>query len=58
VIYANTIFDEDMVEMTDEERMSRILAFISNVERLLGADSGSLISVMQMFGNGDAAGDE
>lgn len=58
VIYANTIFDDDMVEMTDEVRMSRILAFISNVERLLGAESGSLMSVMQMFGNGDGARDD
>ncbi|AIQ57958.1 TetR/AcrR family transcriptional regulator [Paenibacillus borealis] len=58
VIYANTIFDDDMVEMTDEVRMSRILAFISNVERLLGAESGSLMSVMQMFGYGDGARDD
>ncbi|AIQ29126.1 MULTISPECIES: TetR/AcrR family transcriptional regulator [Paenibacillus] len=58
VIYANTIFDDDMVEMTDEVRMSRVLAFISNVERLLGAESGSLMSVMQMFGNGEEARDE
>jgi AcrR family transcriptional regulator len=49
VIYANTIFDDDRVEMTDELRMSRILAFITNVERLLGAETGSLMSVMQMF---------
>lgn len=53
VIYANTIFDDDMVEMTNEVRTSRILAFILNVERLLGAESGSLMNVMQMFGNGD-----
>jgi AcrR family transcriptional regulator len=53
VIYANTIFDDDMVELTNEERTSRVLAFIVNVERLLGAESGSLMSVMQMFGNGD-----
>lgn len=57
VIYANTIFDDDMVEMTDEVRMSRILAFIANVERLLGAESGSLMSVMQMFGNTDGERD-
>ncbi|WP_342549257.1 TetR/AcrR family transcriptional regulator [Paenibacillus sp. FSL P2-0089] len=50
VVYATTIFDQDMVEMTEDERMSRILAFIANVERLLGAGSGSLMSVMQMFG--------
>jgi len=52
VIYANTIFDDDMVQMTNEERASRIQAFVFNVERLLGVKSGSLIDVMQMFGNG------
>lgn len=57
IIYANTIFDEEMVEMTEEVRMSRILAFIANVERLLGAEEGSLISVMQAFGgNGEMSG--
>ncbi|WP_342562121.1 TetR/AcrR family transcriptional regulator [Paenibacillus sp. FSL R7-0345] len=60
IIYANTIFDEEMVEMTEEVRMSRILAFIANVERLLGAEEGSLISVMQAFGGngGDERGNE
>ncbi|MNF06791.1 hypothetical protein D3C80_2068190 [compost metagenome] len=60
IIYANTIFDEEMVEMTDEVRMSRILAFIANVERLLGAGEGSLMSVMQAFGGigGDEPGNE
>ncbi|WP_048601005.1 TetR/AcrR family transcriptional regulator [Rubeoparvulum massiliense] len=56
IAYANTVFDDDMVELTNEERASRIQAFIFNVERLLGAESGSLMSVvMQMFdsGNGD-----
>jgi len=51
IIYANTIFDEDIVPMTDEERISRIQAFIYNVERLLGAEGGSLAIVMQMFSN-------
>lgn len=58
VIYANTIFDDDMVEMTEEERMSRVMAFIYNVEKLLGAESGSLMSVMQMFGGGVETGHE
>ncbi|WP_314589967.1 TetR/AcrR family transcriptional regulator [Paenibacillus terrigena] len=58
VIYANTVFDDDMVSMTNEERGSRMLAFVCNVERLLGADSGSLMSVMQMFGGGDGSSDE
>ncbi|MFX3631750.1 MAG: TetR/AcrR family transcriptional regulator [Candidatus Pristimantibacillus sp.] len=50
VVYMNTVFDDDMVEMTNEELASRIQAFIFNVERLLGAESGSLMYVMQMFG--------
>jgi len=50
VIYANTVFDDEMVQMTDEERASRIQAFVHNAERLLGAESGSLMSVMQAMG--------
>lgn len=49
VTYANTIFDDDIVQMTIEERARRIQAFVFNVERLLGAEKGSLLSVMQMF---------
>ncbi|MMZ63222.1 hypothetical protein D1872_254650 [compost metagenome] len=58
VIYANTVFDDDMVTMTNEERTSRMLAFICNVERLLGAEIGSLMSVMEMFGGEDGGGHE
>ncbi|WP_442602015.1 TetR/AcrR family transcriptional regulator [Paenibacillus sp. KN14-4R] len=59
VIYANTVFDDDMVEMTNEERASRMQAFVFNVERMLGAESGSLMSiVMQMFGSGDGGSNE
>ena len=50
VTYANTIFDDDMVEMTNEQRFTRVQAFIFNVERLLDVERGSLMSVMQMFG--------
>lgn len=50
VTYMNTVFDDDMVEMTAEERASRIHAFIFNTERLLGAESGSLMEVKHMFG--------
>ncbi|MCU6708734.1 TetR/AcrR family transcriptional regulator [Paenibacillus sp. J5C_2022] len=49
VIYANTIFDDDMVAMTDEERATRMQAFVHNLERMLGADSGSLMDTMKMF---------
>ncbi|WP_195573985.1 TetR/AcrR family transcriptional regulator [Paenibacillus sp. 1001270B_150601_E10] len=50
VIYAATVFDDDMITMTNEERFSRMVAFISNVERLLGAESGSLMETLKMFG--------
>jgi len=53
VTYANTVFDEDMGPMTNEERGTRIEAFIYNVERMLGAERGSMMSVMQMFSNPD-----
>ncbi|MEH7346231.1 TetR/AcrR family transcriptional regulator [Bacillus sp. JJ1532] len=49
VTYMNTVFDDDMVEMTAEERASRIHAFIFNSERLLGTENGSLMEVIQMF---------
>ena len=49
VTYANTIFDDDMVQMSNEDRVTRIQAFIFNIERLLDVERGSLMSVMQMF---------
>lgn len=57
VIYLNTIFDNDMVEMTGEERFARLQAFAFNAERLLGAESGSLMYLLQKLGsekNGDS----
>jgi len=47
--YTNTVFDDDIIEMTNEERALRIKAFIYNIERLLGAESGSLMKVIQVF---------
>ena len=58
VAYMNTVFDDDMVKMTNEERASCIQAFIFNAERLLGAESGSLMCVMQMFGGGNGDSNE
>lgn len=52
VAYTNTVFDDDMVDLTDEERAARIPAFVFNVERLLGVESGSLMYMMKMFGSG------
>lgn len=49
--YVNTVFDtDDMADMTGEEHTQRLQAFIFNIERLLGAESGTLIpTVMQIF---------
>jgi len=58
VAYSNTVFDDDMVEMTEEELASRIQAFIFNAERLLGAEPGSFAHGMQAFGGGNRGGDE
>jgi AcrR family transcriptional regulator len=51
VIYANTVLDDDLVELTAEERVLRMQAFVFNIERLLGAEEGSLIHTMRMFSN-------
>lgn len=51
IAYTNTVFDDDLVLMTDEERAARIPALIFNIERMLGVESGSLLYMMQMFGN-------
>jgi len=53
VAYTNTVFDDDMVHLTDEERTSRIVALVFNVERLLGVENGSLMYMMRMFANGN-----
>ncbi len=58
VAYTNTVFDDDMVEMNNEERTSRIQAFVFNTERLLGAESGSLTDIMQMFGSENGGNNE
>lgn len=59
VIYANTVFDADMVSMTAEELHGRIKAFSFNLERLLGAETGSLSYIEQTISGGleeEAAG--
>lgn len=53
VAYTNTVFDHDMVYLTNEELASRIQAFVFNVERLLGVESGSLMYMMKMFDSGN-----
>lgn len=53
LVYTNTVFDNGMMIMTAEQRRLRVEAFIYNVERLLGAESGSLMYVMKLIENED-----
>lgn len=52
VIYTDTIFDTDMIELTGADIMSRIQALMFNIERLLGVEQGSLTHMMTMFDTG------
>jgi Transcriptional regulator len=58
MIYANSIFDDDIVALSDEERMGRIQAFVFNTERLLGAQSGSFMEVMIMLNENTGGSNE
>lgn len=58
VVYTNSVFDDDIVKMTNDERASRIQAFVFNVERLLGAESGSFMNVMKIFDSGNGGNNE
>lgn len=51
--YATIAFDDDnTIELNEESKQSRIKAFIFNVERLLGAQSGSFTpAMMRIFGD-------
>jgi len=49
VAYTNTVFDDAMVSLTNEQFASRVQALIFNVERLLGVERGSLQHMMRMF---------
>ena len=49
VAYLNTILDDGLVVLTEEERLMRIEAFIFHMERLLGTEKGHLDYIMKMF---------
>jgi len=55
VIYANTVFDDDYIEMTNEELAARMHAFIFNIERMLGVKQGELMYIMKIFDNQNTA---
>ena len=50
VAYTNIIFDRDIVELTAPEKLSRMRAFVCNLERMLGAEAGSLKDMADIFG--------
>jgi len=49
IAYTNTVFDDEIVKMTEDEKKRRIAAFIFNLERLLAAPKGTFISIMKAF---------
>ena len=50
VAYIITVLDDDIVQMTEEERALRLQAFFHNIERLLGAEKDSFTFIMQYVG--------
>lgn len=50
VTYASAVFDDEMIELSGEERASRARALLFNIERLFGAESGSLGELSRLFG--------
>ena len=49
VVYASTVFDGDMLDISQQEYASRAQALIFNVERLLGVESGTLLFASDIF---------
>lgn len=58
IVYATTVFDGDLVEMTAEERAEKMRAFIFHVGRLLSIQGEQLAYFMQKLAEGLEAGDE
>lgn len=50
VAYLETMFDEHVIEMTEEESSRRIEAFLFHLERILGVETGSLTALTMLFG--------
>lgn len=47
--YGNVAFDSDIIEKTEQNIQSKVEAFVVNMERVFGAEKGSLEYVKQMF---------
>ncbi|MFR5584141.1 MAG: hypothetical protein ACLTLQ_10315 [[Clostridium] scindens] len=53
VAYLNTLLDDGIIELTEEERRGRIQAFIFHLERLLGVEQGQFGFIEKMFEGGE-----
>lgn len=53
VAYLNTLLDDGIIELTEEERRGRIQAFIFHMERLLGVEQGHFGFIEKMFEGGE-----
>jgi AcrR family transcriptional regulator len=49
VVYTNTVFDGNMIDLTDEDRVQRVKAFVFHTERLLGVERGTLSLTQLIF---------
>lgn len=53
VAYLTTVLDDGFIELTEEDLLHRIQAFVFHMERLLGVEKGSFDFISQMFGCGE-----
>ena len=53
VAYLNTLLDDGIIELTEEERRGRIQAIIFHLERLLGVEQGQFGFIEKMFEGGE-----
>lgn len=50
LMYMTTVLDDDVFELTLQQRSQKIESFIFHLERLLGVEQGQLTFIKQMFG--------
>lgn len=55
LVYVSNVFDDNITDLTETELMKRAIAFIYNMERLLGAETGGLRLMTQIFDKGRGA---
>ena len=53
VAYLTTVLDDGFIELTEEDCLHRIQAFVFHMERLLGVEQGRFDFILQMFGRGE-----